>query len=369
MSMMTARELFRNIMTFKTPDRIPFWDVEGILQQTERKWCRYENLPFEASAASLMGYDGHLFTFNFGDQVPLPAFVPKTLAVDDDYITKSDQFGFTIKLPKRCNMSPIHYVYVGAPLKTMEDWQNMKKRYNPLDKRRYPAYWGDELFAYYNTRSQPVTIGMNWGPARGIKNGYMFGFQRFMEVLIDEPKILKDMFEFWADFIIQFLDSFIHKLRVDAFYFKEDGMGYKNSTLVSPEMFTNFYKPSMQKVTEFLQGKGVSVIGYYSSGNLEPLLSVFLDIGINLIVPLECAAGMDSVKLRKQYGKELLMIGNISRAAIMKGKKEIEYEVMSKVPFLMEKGGYIPAFDDAIMPDISFENVKYCVELIKSIKL
>jgi hypothetical protein len=60
-------------------------------------------------------------------------------------------------------------------------------------------------------------------------------------------------------------------------------------------------------------------------------------------------------------------MGNISRQAIMDGRKAIEKEVMSKVPKLMEEGGYIPAFDDAIMEDMRYDDVLYCAELIKSI--
>ena len=55
--------------------------------------------------------------------------------------------------------------------------------------------------------------------------------------------------------------------------------------------------------------------------------------------------------------------------AIMDGRKAIEKEVMSKVPKLMEEGGYIPAFDDAIMEDMRYEDVLYCAQLIKSIGL
>ena len=57
---------------------------------------------------------------------------------------------------------------------------------------------------------------------------------------------------------------------------------------------------------------------------------------------------MDAVDLRKEYGRDLLMIGNISRQAMMDGKDAIKAEVDRKIPYLMESGGFIPAFDDAV---------------------
>ena len=73
-----------------------------------------------------------------------------------------------------------------------------------MDIRRYPVYWGKEYFDSLNESESPITIGMNWGPARGIKNGYMFGFERYMELLVDEPEVLEDVFDFWADFLYKF---------------------------------------------------------------------------------------------------------------------------------------------------------------------
>lgn len=363
---MDTRELFLAIMNFQEPDRTPVWLVETITGQAERKWCRDEGFPIDKSGTDVLKFDARLLKFNIGDQPPYPTFPKKTLSNGDRYLVTQDIFGFIKQAPIDSSISPTHYIYTGAPLNTIEDWRAMRKRYDPLDIRRYPLDWSDETFAHLNQSGSPVSIGMNWGPARGIKNGYMFGFDRFLEIVAAEPEILEEVFEYWADFLITFMGTFIDKLKIDAFYFKEDGMGFKNSTLVSPDMFRRIYSPHMRKVVDYLRGKEVGVIGYYSSGNLKPLLPSFLDIGINATTPLECAADMDAIALRKEY-PELLMIGNISREAIMNGKSAIDEEVRRKVPLLMEKGGYIPAFDDIVMPDMRFEDVKYCLDLIKSV--
>ena len=123
----------------------------------------------------------------------------------------------------------------------------------------------------------------------------------------------------------------------------------------------------MTRLAEYLRSKGVGCICYYSSGNLEPLIPLFLEMGINAITPAECAAGMDAIDLDKKYGKDLMVIGNIARQAIMSGREAVREEVMRKVPYLMKRGGFVPAFDDMVMPDMTFENVRYCADLIKSI--
>jgi len=40
---------------------------------------------------------------------------------------------------------------------------------------------------------------------------------------------------------------------------------------------------------------------------------------------------------------------------------------MSKVPFLVKTGGYFPGVDHAIPPDISLENYRYFINLLREI--
>jgi hypothetical protein len=78
---------------------------------------------------------------------------------------------------------------------------------------------------------------------------------------------------------------------------------------------------------------------------------------------------MDALSLRERYGERLLLMGNISRQALMDGRKAVEKEFNSKVPYLVEQGGYIPAVDDMIMPDISFESYRHYINLVKGFEM
>ena len=104
-----------------------------------------------------------------------------------------------------------------------------------------------------------------------------------------------------------------------------------------------------------------------SDGNVNELIPLWLEIGVNGVLPLEVAAGIDPVALRKKYGQDLLMMGSIDKRVLAKDKKAIEKEVFSKVPFLIEQGGYVPMVDHTVPPDVPFENFLYYRELIKKI--
>lgn len=74
---------------------------------------------------------------------------------------------------------------------------------------------------------------------------------------------------------------------------------------------------------------------------------------------------MDAVPLRKKYGKNLILAGNIDKRALAKGKREIEEEVNKKIPYLLKEGGYFPGIDHSVPHDVPYENFLYCIKLIK----
>ena len=364
---MNARERFLRVMNFETVDRPPVWGVEVVTEGAIRRWIQGGHFPIGMSLADVFPLDPvEIIRL---DTEPLPNFVSRKVEEDERWWTAIDKFGFMVKTLKEQSVSPTVYYYVGAVVENRQDWEALKQRYDPNDPRRLPRAWGPELIDYYNNVTSPVGLRIDWGPSRGVKNGYSMGLERFLEVLMDDPGLAKDMLDFWADFCIEASRDIVSQCQIDYAYFSEDGIGYRNSSLVSPKMYRQIWIPAMRKVVEFLQTHGVHIIGHYSSGNLLPLIPVLLDIGVNLYFPLEVAAGMDARELRKQYGRELLLIGNISRQALMDGPEAVKAEFAAKVPDLMAEGGYIPAVDDAIMPDISFDSYKTYLDLVRAYRL
>ena len=100
-----------------------------------------------------------------------------------------------------------------------------------------------------------------------------------------------------------------------------------------------------------------------SDGNIELLLPQLIECGINANIPVEVAAGMDPVRLRKEYGEDMAWVGGIDKRCIAAGKEEIKKELEMKLPYLVESGGCIPMIDGDLAPDISLENFQYYLEL------
>jgi uroporphyrinogen decarboxylase len=148
----------------------------------------------------------------------------------------------------------------------------------------------------------------------------------------------------------------------DYFYFAED-FAYKNGPLLSPTHFRSFFLPHYRRLVDRLHQAGIRTILLDSDGNCEALIPSLLDVGINAIEPLEAAAGMDPVQLRKEYPNDLILMGGLDKRAVAAGPEAIERELRCKILPLRDRGGYIPHLDHLFTHDIAYSNLLYYLEL------
>jgi uroporphyrinogen decarboxylase len=245
---------------------------------------------------------------------------------------------------------------VGWPVSDRREFERLKEeRLQPILSERVPSGWSS-LLEGYRDRDYPLSIG-----------GYPFGFYGFLRYLMgeerlllslyDDPQLVRDIMGFLADFWIQLWDQALDEIEVDCAHFWED-MAYRTGPLISPSMFREFMTPCYQKVTSFLKGKGVEIIIVDSDGNLDELIPLFLEAGLTGIWPIEVQAGNDLLEIRRRY-PQLRIQGGIDKLQIAKGREAVDRELESKVPFMLQQGGYIPLLDHAAHPGISWPDFCY----------
>jgi uroporphyrinogen decarboxylase len=99
-----------------------------------------------------------------------------------------------------------------------------------------------------------------------------------------------------------------------------------------------------------------------TDGNFEALIPEFLDAGVEGFCPMEVAAGMDPVRMRRRYGKSFCMLGGIDKREIAQGRRAITRQINKVILPLIEQGGYIPTIDHSIPPDVSYNNFLYYLD-------
>lgn len=186
-----------------------------------------------------------------------------------------------------------------------------------------------------------------------------------MILMGEDPMLVHEMMEFLAEFFIGVMRRALEEATIDWVIFWED-MAYRNASLISPKMFREFMLPRYKKVTDFIRNHGIDIIGVDSDGNVNELVPLWLEGGVNLVYPMEVQAGNDVVAYRQKYGKDLLMTGGFDKRALAQGKSAIDAEFARLMP-VVEGGGYIPTIDHSIPPDVPYENFVYYWERKKKL--
>ena len=118
-----------------------------------------------------------------------------------------------------------------------------------------------------------------WGGFFGsLRN--MLGVRNLCVAFYDQPRLVERMMEERADRIIEITGEVLKHTQFDTFWFWED-MAYKSGPLVGPDLFRKFALPHYQRVCEWLRSQGIRHIGLDSDGNIDALIPLWLEAGIN----------------------------------------------------------------------------------------
>jgi hypothetical protein len=295
------------------------------------------------------------------DGSPLvPGFKRRIIAEDENTITYIDGTGQTMKVVKGKSFSMP--MFLDCPVRDRASWERLKKRLDPNTPERWPVDW-KAYVQELNSQDEPVVLQV------GGFFGYLrtwIGTERILYMFHDDPGLIEEMMDQLLYLEIEIIKLVVKDIKIDEADFWED-IAYKSGPFISPAMVKKFMVPRYKKITELLHSNGIDIIYVDCDGKIEQLIPLWLESGVNYVWPLEQAAGNDAVAYRKKFGKDLIMGGAIDKRALIKGKEAIREEIMSKVPFLLEQGGYFPSVDHTVPPGISFENYRYYINTIREV--
>ena len=104
----------------------------------------------------------------------------------------------------------------------------------------------------------------------------------------------------------------------------------------------------------------------HSCGDVNPLVPELIEVGIEMLNPLEVKAGMDPVALKEKYGDVLGFHGGIN--AVLYGETDALFEEMRAViPAMKKDGGYMLSSDHSVPDSVSLEQFKQFVALGKEL--
>ena len=367
---MNYRERYIETLLFKKPDKVTF-RPGGARESTLKRW-RSEGLPEHGDwmehLCSQIGVNADLpgpRVRHCLDLKMAPTFEEKVLEHRDGHYIVQDWMGNITEISDEYD-----YTYIRSavdfvtrkwhkfPVESRSDFEEMKKRYNPAEPGRYPEDF-DERVKKMRERDYLVSVDVN-GPFWQLRE--WCGFEPLCMLFLEDPEFVREMVEFWTEFVSSAVRRILESGVVDCFRISED-MAYKEKSMISPEMTREYIMPAYLRWIPEVKAAGVPIIDMDSDGKVDELIPIWIDSGINVCDPMEVAAGNDLNLYRKMFGKSMAYRQGVDKRCMARGGKVIEDELARLEP-VVKDGGYIPGCDHGVPPDISWEDFKYYSTLL-----
>jgi uroporphyrinogen decarboxylase len=369
---MHSRDRIKTIFAHMIPDRIGMLDAYWV--ETIERWLN-EGLAKDRDIQDIFNHDISFVWFE-----ARLGLKEEILYEDSEYKHIKNIDGISFKIPKK----KIPYIkddvdLPGFPIdytvKEKSDWEKYKHLYYPSEWRMAyrpeitPPYHGtkeniEQLWKYYKELNQKnrFIFFSTREPFEATRN--FLGTENFLTQIALDKAWIKEMFMVQTDLIIGMYELFLEK------DFKFDGLWvwgdicFNKGMIISPDTYRELLFPEHKRLFRYFREKDMPVV-YHTDGYIDEALPLLLKAGITGIQPLEAKAGNDIFSIKKKYGKELTLIGNID-SRLMSGKKfDMESEVKKKIGFAKQGGGYIYHSDHSIPVDVSMENYCFLMDCVK----
>ena len=357
---MNERQRFNATMHYQCRDRSPIYDF-NFWKETLVIW-HDQGLPGHVDTDNSDDFFGMDTFHHTGVTVDLaPVFEEIVIEDRDDHEIVQQADG--VQVLRRKFMSSIPQA-VSHLLADRASWQKYyKPRLDPNHPARYPVNWLERVRDWTNPARETVMVlpgGSLFGRLRD-----WIGLEDIALILYDDPIWFEEMVETVADCIIGTLTRILETGgHFDACGMWED-MAYNAGPLISPHHFKKYLIPHYRRITDLLHKHNVDVVWVDCDGNIEKLVPLWLDAGVNCMFPLEIGTwGADPVAYRQQYGKDLLIMGGFDKHILAQSKTAIEREINRLTP-LVEEGGYIGFCDHRVPPDVSLANYVFYLETVR----
>ena len=241
--------------------------------------------------------------------------------------------------------------FIRFHVRDRKSWEFYRDRTTPGD--RWPAERIDQACRIYADRSRPanVPVGSTFGLLRGLMGPYAAS-----TMLYDDPYLVHEILEWQLWLFETYVVPVIERVRPEILSTGEDCC-FNHGMLLSPQHFEEFCAPYYRRVCEVARDCGADMVTIDTDGNAMEFVGVVEKYGVNALHPFEVKAGNDLFLLRQKHPRFVLM-GWLEKETVNEGNTHlIEPEIMSKVPPLLEHGGYFPNGDHGIQPLVTFENL------------
>lgn len=356
---MTSEQRVLAALSFQTPDRIPIYD-EFSPAWTDT-WRRQKGLDPDVEPDDYYEVDMEVLA---PDETPFPSG-RGIVGECGEFVLERTGWG-DVRRRRRSEQFADSWVY---PAQAFESVQAAIADKEDLDRLEFESPELDARFAppeeVARRRVKRCIFAKTGGPY--LRSSYLRGSVQWLMDLAEDQGFALEIATRVTDHLTAIgLETMRRYQLYDTGAWIDDDIGSNRGPVCSPATFERVFLPCYAKMIEAYRRAGARIVIFHSDGNIESLLDMLVDAGIDAINPVEPKAGMDAVKLRERYGERLALIGGLDNAHILPtgSAEEIQAHVLRLLSIAGDGGVVVGSH--SIGADVPVANYELAWTLVRA---
>jgi uroporphyrinogen decarboxylase len=233
---------------------------------------------------------------------------------------------------------------------------------DPLDPARFAGLQEASLKVLEQEKRALIIGNMSAGIfelymwTRGYKDGYADW--------AGNPELARKILRKYMDLQMAYWEKMFEVMKgipIDVVQMADDLAG-QNGMLISPNSYRKILKPLHKEMFDYIHSKTDAKIFVHSCGSVRAVIPDFIEIGVDILNPVQVsAARMDSMELKREYGKDICFWGGgvDTQNAFDENHTpdEVRADVRKRLEELMPGGGFIFNTVHNIQGNVPPENI------------
>ena len=278
------------------------------------------------------------------------------LELDTTNDSWNDEWGIHYKRHK----STMNYEWESHPLESINNIIDLKnyKWPDPRDPGRYRNL-RDKAKDIFENSDKAIIVQQAFGiwehyySLRGYENAFidLATNKKFVKYLTEK---LTEWLIIYYENILNLVGSYVQIVKIN------DDLGSTNGPLISLKTYREIFKPGHEKIIKAIKKKTKAKILIHSDGSIYEFLPDFIEIGIDIVNPVEITAkDMKPSILKKEFGEDISFWGGGCSNKILEfgTPEDVENEVKRNIMEFAPGGGYVFGTIQNIQPFVPPQNI------------
>ncbi|WP_373216674.1 uroporphyrinogen decarboxylase family protein [Ruminococcus sp. 5_1_39BFAA] len=199
-------------------------------------------------------------------------------------------------------------------------------------------------------------------------------FEDWMMAHLLYPEYVEEIFEYQTEVMLKNLEMYKQAVgdKIQVIWISGTDFGSQNAMIYSKQVFRDMYKPYYKRVNDWVHQNTSWKTFYHSCGAVAELIPEFIDMGVDILNPVQCsAAGMDPHKLKDTYGKDIVFWGggvDTQKTLPMGTPEEVRKEVLSRLEIFSKGGGYVFTSIHNVVAKVPVENLMAMYDAVREFR-